>query len=69
MGIGETIEEMCGLISMVRSTLLQGASFRNQGVLTQQWPGPLVTRFQMTKSCPSEAFSILTMMSFDVDSK
>ena len=53
---------------MVRSTLLQGTSFRNRCILMQVRERPLFTKCPMVKSYPNEAFSILVLMIFNVDS-
>ena len=52
----------------MRSTLLEGASFRNQKVLQQLCQRPLFTKVYIVKSYPTEAFSIPIIMIFNVDS-
>ena len=47
---------------MVRSTLLQGARFINQVVLTQVGETPPFTKFQIVKLYPNDEFSIAITM-------
>ena len=44
-------------------SLLHGTSDNHRVILPQVGPGPLVTRYQVTRSCPNEAFSIKTFFS------
>ena len=55
-------------LTVVRSTLLQGACFRNQGVLQQVGGIPPFTKFHIVKLYPNEEFSTSIIMIFDVDS-
>ena len=68
VSLAETRLTVCCWLLVVRSTLLQGASFRNQGILTQVGEIPLFTKSSIDKSYPNESFSIPTNMIFNVDS-
>ena len=62
----QSIRGCPSVVDMVRSTLLQVTSFRNQGVFRQHGERPHFTKCPVVKSYPNEELSTSTVMIFDV---